>query len=140
MSSVAEAETIGILNNAKAVIPIRTTLQELGHQQPPATTRTDNSTSHGTLTPTIRQKRSKAFDMNIYWIKDRIQRGQFFLFWDKGTNNKVDYFTKHFPSKYHKQIRYNYLHRPAANIRCAVRTLVQGCVNTRNYIARNPKI
>ena len=66
MSSAAEAETIGIFHNAKTAVPIRTTLQELGHQQPATTIRTDNSTSHGILTSTIRQKKSKAFDMNIY--------------------------------------------------------------------------
>ena len=113
MSSAAEAETIGIFHNAKTAVPIRTTLQELGHQQPATTIRTDNSTSHGILTSTIRQKKSKAFDMNIYWIRDRIRQGQFFLFWDKGTNNKADYFTKHFPPKHHKEIRYTYLHRPS---------------------------
>ena len=93
MSSAVEAEIIGIFHNAKVAVPVRAALAEMGHPQPPTTIRTDNSTSHGILTSTIRQKRSKAFDMNIYWIKDRIKRGQFFLFWDKGTDNKADYFT-----------------------------------------------
>ena len=73
MSSVSEADTIGIFHNAKVDIPIRTILTELGHSQPPTTIRTDNSTSYGILTSTIRQKRSKDFDMDIYWIKDRIK-------------------------------------------------------------------
>ena len=116
MSSAAEAETIGIFHNAKTAVPIRTALEELGHPQPPTTIRTDNSTSHGILTSTIRQKRSKAFDMRIYWIKDRIKRGQFFLFWDRGKNNLADYFTKHFPPKHHRQIRYTYLHPPSTHV------------------------
>ena len=66
MSLAAEAETIGIFHNAKVAVPIRTALAELNHPQPPATIRTDNNTSHGILTSTIRQKSSKAFDMNIY--------------------------------------------------------------------------
>ena len=140
MSSAAEAETIGIFHNAKTAVPIRNTLEELEHIQPPTTIRTDNSTSFGILTSTIRQKRSKAFDMNIYWIKDRIKRKQFYLFWDKGTNNRADYFTKHFPPKHHKQIRYTYLHRPTATVIRAVRTLVQGCINPRNSMTHNPKI
>ena len=80
MSLVAETETIGGFHNKKTAVPIRTTLNELGHLQPPTTIRTDNSTSHGILTSTIRQKISKAFDMNIYWIKDRIKRKQVYFF------------------------------------------------------------
>ena len=73
MSSAVEAGTIGIFHKAKTAVPIRTTLQELGHQQLATAIRTDNSTSHGILTSTIRQKKSKAFDTNIYWIRDRIR-------------------------------------------------------------------
>ena len=116
MSLAAEAETIGIFQNANIAVPIQTALTELSHPQPPATIRTDNSTYHGILTSTIRQKRSKAFDMNIYWVKERIKRKQFFLFWDRGTNNKAYYFTKHLPPKYHKQIRPTYLHRPSNHL------------------------
>ena len=104
MSSAAEAEKIGIFHNAMVAVPIRTALTELNHPQPPATIRTDNSTSQGILTSTISQKRSKDFDMTIYWVKYRIKRQQFLLFWDRGTNDKADYFTKNFPPKYHKHI------------------------------------
>ena len=55
MSSAAEAETIGIFHNVKVAVPIRTALTDLKHPQPPATIRTDDSTSCGILTPTIRQ-------------------------------------------------------------------------------------
>ena len=66
MPSPAEAETIGIFHNAKVAVPIQTALKELKHPQLPATIITDNSTSHGILTLTIRQNRAKAFDMKIY--------------------------------------------------------------------------
>ena len=65
MSLATEAEKIGIFHNIKVAVPIRTSLAELNHPQSPATIRTDNSTSHGILTSTIKQKRSKDFDMNI---------------------------------------------------------------------------
>ena len=74
MSLAAEAETIGVFQNEKVGVPIKKSLIELNHPQPPATIRTDNSTSHGILTSTIRQKRFKAFDRNIYWVKYRIKR------------------------------------------------------------------
>ena len=79
MSSAAEVETIGIFHNAKVAVPIRTELTGLNHPQPPATIRTDNSTSQGILTSTIRGKRSKDFDMNIYWVKYRIKKKTIFV-------------------------------------------------------------
>ena len=47
MSSVAEAETIGIFHHAKVAVHIRTALTRLGYIQYQATIQTDNSTSHG---------------------------------------------------------------------------------------------
>ena len=85
ISLAVEAETIGIFHNAKVAVPMGTALTELNHPQPSATIITDNITSHGILTSTIREKRSKAFDMNIYRVKDRIKR-KIFLFWDRGTS------------------------------------------------------
>ena len=64
MSSAEEAETIGIFYHTKVAVPILTTLTELNHPQFPATIRNDTSTSHSILNSTIRQKRSKAFDIN----------------------------------------------------------------------------
>ena len=126
MSSAAEAESIGIYHNGKTAIPIRTALEELGHPQPPTIIKTDNSTAHGILPSKIRQKRSNAFDMNVYWIKDRIKQKQK-IFWERGKNNKADYFTKHFPPKHHKSMRYVYLQPPTnSNV---INSLVQGCVN-----------
>ena len=130
MSSAAEAESVGVYHNAKVAVPIRTALEELGHPQPPTIIRTGNSTAHGILTSAIRQKRSKAFDMNVYWIRDRIKRKQFNIFWDKGKNNKADYFTKHFPPQHHKATRYQYLQPPTPLQANAVHSLVQGCVTT----------
>ncbi len=68
--------------------------------------------SIGLILVILDRKKSKAFDMNIYWIRDRIRQGRFFLFWDKGKNNKAGYFPKHFPPEHHKEIRYAYLHPP----------------------------
>ena len=102
ISSAAAAEIIGIHHNNRLDVPIKTVLIELGHSHPPTTIRIDNSTSHRILTSTIRQKRPKAFDINIYWIEDRIKRGQFYLFLNEGTNNKVDKFTKQLPPKHHE--------------------------------------
>eukprot|EP00956_Cyclotella_meneghiniana_P010727 scaffold15031_cov47-Cyclotella_meneghiniana.AAC.1 len=47
MSSAAEAELGGLFINAKKAVPIRRTLEELGHKQPPTPIQTDNSTACG---------------------------------------------------------------------------------------------
>jgi hypothetical protein len=70
MSSAAEAEVGALFMNAKGLIPLRITCEELGHIQPPTPMRTDNNTAEGIMNGTIKQNRSKAIDMRFYWLKD----------------------------------------------------------------------
>ena len=56
MSSAAEAELGGLFINAKTAMPIRTTLEELGHKQPPTPIQTDNSTACGVANNEIQPK------------------------------------------------------------------------------------
>lgn len=113
-ASAAEAETGGLFLNAQAAIPIITALEEMGHKQPSTGTplETDNSTAHDILKAQVRMKRSKAFDMRYHWLKDRINRLQFNLYWAPGRLNDSDYFTKHHPPSHHRLMRYRYLQRP----------------------------
>ena len=39
--------------------------------------------------------------MRYHWLHERQAKQQFNIFWDKGTNNYTDYFTKHHPAKHH---------------------------------------
>ena len=99
----------------KHACPMIVTLEEMGHQQPKSGTpfETDNNTAQGILNSKMRQKLSKSYDMRYWWMKDRIQQGQFNLTWAPGKSNESDYFTKHHPPWYHRQMRYRYLQRPA---------------------------
>jgi hypothetical protein len=63
VASAAESEVGAFFRNAQSGAPLRVTLAELGHSQPPMPLRTDNSTAFGILNETIKQKRSKAMDM-----------------------------------------------------------------------------
>jgi hypothetical protein len=45
MSSAAEAEIGAVFRNAKEGAVLRTTLEELGHPQPPTPMETDNTTA-----------------------------------------------------------------------------------------------
>ena len=59
----------------------------------------------------IRHKKSKAWDMRLWWLKDKIAQQNFKVFWDKCINNWADYFTKHFAPRHHQLMRQRYLQR-----------------------------
>jgi hypothetical protein len=110
MSSAAEAEIGAVFINAKEGAVLRTTLEELGHPQPPTPMETDNTTATGYSNGTIKQKRTKAMDMRFYWIKDRVKQGEFNVYWGPGYQDLADYFTKHHSPAHHKRMREIYIH------------------------------
>jgi hypothetical protein len=87
MSSAVEAEIGAVFINAKEGAVLRTTLEKLGHKQPPTPMETDNTTAMGYINGTIKQKRTQAMDMRFYWIKDRVRQGQFTIYWGPGFQN-----------------------------------------------------
>ena len=109
VSSAAEAETGGIFANCNSIIPIRNMLKVLGHHQPPTPIKTDNATASSFINKTLKLKRSKSWDMRYFWLLDRISQQQFYIYWDKGTNNHADYWTKHFAPSHHQKIRNTYI-------------------------------
>ena len=80
MASAAEAEYGTIFVNTQTALPIRTNLSEMGRKQGPTAIQVDNSTAVGISTKEFLQKKSKAMDMCFYWIKYRIEQGQFRVF------------------------------------------------------------
>jgi hypothetical protein len=132
MSSAAEAEIGAVFINAKEGAVLRTTLEELGHKQPPTTMETDNTTATGYSNGTIKQKRTKSMDMRFYWIKDRVKQVQFHVYWGPGFNNLADYFTKHHSPAHHKGMREIHIHADEQPInREGIRdSVLRGCVNT----------
>jgi hypothetical protein len=108
-SSAAEAEIAALFMNAKHALPLRTTLEELGHPQPATPIFTDNSTAHGVINGTVKQNRSKAIDMRFYWLRDRVKQGQFTVHWAPGATNLADYYTKHHSPAHHKNTRPIYM-------------------------------
>ena len=109
MGAASEAEIAAAYVNARIGIGIRLALMELGHIQPKTPLEIDNTTAHGILTKTLIPKRSKAMDMRFYWLRDRENQGQFHLYWDRGSENLADYFTKHHSAAHHKRMRPIYL-------------------------------
>ena len=47
--------------------------------------------------------------MRFCWLKDRVEQGQFKIFWEPGDENWADYFTKHHPPSHHIKVRPVYL-------------------------------
>ena len=109
VGSAAEAECGGCYHNAQKAVPIRIALEDLGHPQPKTPIKTDNSTAEGFANKSMRQKRSKAWDMRYHWIRDRDAQGHFKFYWARGIDNWADYFTKHHSPSYHIATRPNYI-------------------------------
>lgn len=70
MSSAAEAKVGSLFINAQQAIQYIVTLEELGHPQAAVPLLTNNSTTAGFLSRTIKKKQSKAFDMQFQWLID----------------------------------------------------------------------
>jgi hypothetical protein len=122
VASVAESEVGACFHNAQSGAPLRVTLTELGHTQPPTLLRTDNSTAYGIVNETIKQKRSKAMDMRYHWLTARVRQKQFSVYWRPGHENLEDYHTKHHSAQHHKDMRHLILHE-ANSIQ-----VLRGCV------------
>jgi hypothetical protein len=110
VASAAESEVGACFHNAQSGAPLRVTLTEMGHTQPPTPLRTYNSTAFGILNETIKQKRSTAMDMQYHWITDRVRQKQFDVYWRPGRENLGDYHTKHHLAQHHKDMRHLILH------------------------------
>jgi hypothetical protein len=110
VASAAESEVAACFHNAQSGAPLRVTLTELGHTQPPMPLRTDNSTAYGIVNETIKQKRSKAMDMRYHWLTNRVRQKQLDVYWRPGRENLGDYHTKHHSAQHHKYMRHLMLH------------------------------
>jgi hypothetical protein len=125
MGSAAEAEVGVLYDNLREGVPLRNTLREMGHPQPPALCKL--TTPPPTVLPTNKsnKQKSKAMQMRLYWIQDRIQQKQCNVYWRPGPTNLADYFNKHHAPAYHQHIRATYVH--TLNLLSQV---LRGCIDT----------
>ena len=110
MASAAKSEVGGLFRNGQTAVPLHITLHELGFLQLPIPIKTDNSAARGIITATVRQKISKAMDMQFYWMKYRVKQKDFFVYWEPGIQNMGSHFTKHHPPYHHRKIHAAYLY------------------------------
>ena len=91
-------------------MPLRHVLTEMGHPQPPTIIHTDNTTTTGFANDNIQLKRSKSWDMNLHWLRDKETKKDINVTWGPGKNNTADYFTKvSHTMLHHKQTRPKYI-------------------------------
>ena len=98
----------------------------MGHKQAPVLLKTDNSTAEAFSNSTLKEKRSKPWDMRYWWIQDKVKLKEFQVQWESGKDNLADYHTKHFPPSYHKEIRPTYILK-GYNVQ--TQSYLRGCVN-----------
>ena len=83
-------------------------LEVLGYQQQIVPLKIDNLTADTFSNSSLKEKRSKVWEMCLYLIKDRVKK-RIYIYWSAGANNFVDYFTKHFSPSYQQQICPQYI-------------------------------
>ena len=62
-------------------------------------------------------------DKRFYWVQDRVEQGEFRVFWSPGKENLADYYTKYHSPATHRKLRpiYTYIEGKSP-------TTMQGCV------------
>jgi hypothetical protein len=111
VASAAESGVGGCFDNAQSGTPLRVILTELGHTQPLTPLCTDNSTAFGILEEKIKQKQSKAMDIQYHWLTDRVRQKQFDVYWRPGSENLSKYHTKLHSAQHHRDMRGLILHQ-----------------------------
>ena len=64
-----------------------------------------NAAANGIANGAAKQQRSKAAGMRLYWLKDRVEQGQFKIFWEPGGKSWAGYFKKPHPPSHHAKAR-----------------------------------
>jgi hypothetical protein len=80
---------------------MRQLLEEMGPKQPKTPIETDNSTTFGVINNDIQLQRTKAMDMRFHWLCCRKSQNQFRYYWQPGTYNLANYWTKHHCAAHH---------------------------------------
>ena len=109
LASASEAETAALFYNCKAAIPLRLTLEEMGHPQPKIPVTSYNTTALGIIKKTMIPKSAKSYYIRFNFLKCRQAQNQFNILWRKGTSNRADYHTKNHPTKQYVLKRGDYV-------------------------------
>ena len=103
---------------------------------------TNNSTANGIMNATITQNLSKSIGMRFYWLRDRVEQGQFHIYWAPGSLNLADYFTKQHSPSHQLCLGPLYLHKPTspADMKGCVKLISLPQSSVHKLINPNPKV
>ena len=90
---------------AREAVYIRIILEKMGHKQPHTPLQTDNYIEEAVVNGKIQPKWTKAMYMRFHWLRDRECQEQFRIYWRPRKSNYADFWTKHHPTKYHRNTR-----------------------------------
>jgi hypothetical protein len=108
-------------------VSLRNTIADLGHLQPTTSIKTNNSMAALITNNTIKQRQSKAMGIHFYWIRDRVEQGQFIIYWRPGekiseitTSNSIPRHTTDScaPPSYYRVLQAVYMPTPTAPASC----------------------
>ena len=111
---------------------MRPSLIALDNKQPATPLKTDNSTTEIFVNLGMTPKRSKTWDMKWHWLIEKEVIEQLRVYWDKGTNNDADYFTKRHPPIHHSQMRPRYIH--TSNLVSTIPQTIRLCEDVLNQV------
>ncbi len=81
----------------------------MGHKQPLTPLQTNNAMAEAVTNRKVQPKRTKAMDMRFHWIRDRECQRQLRIYWRPEKLNYADYWTTHYPTKHHQNMRKEFM-------------------------------
>ena len=109
-ASTAKAKLGALFLNAHEAKVLHLTLAKLGHPQPPTPIHIDNTTTVGIVNNTIKRQRSRAMEMQYFWLLDGKTQKYFKFYYHTGQENLGDYPSKHHTADIHQHVRPHYVH------------------------------
>ena len=94
---------------------MRTTLAEMDHQKPPTPAELYNKETNSIVNGMEKQKRYRAINMRLDWVRDRIRKNHFYIFWEEN-KTLAYYITKHHPIWHHITMRPRYVNSTKKDI------------------------
>ena len=119
------------------------------HNRPPQCTltmlrqqgqQTDNAAATGTANRTVKRQRSRAMEMQHFWVFGQVLQKQMCIAWHPGAENLGNHIAEQHPPKHHTEVRPICLHEKNAprHLQHALApSVVRGCV--KPLIARGTK-
>jgi hypothetical protein len=126
----AEAEYGALFLNTQEAKVLQLALLELSHPQPSTPIHINNTTTLGIVKNSIKRQRSRAMEMQYFWLLDGKTQKYFKFYYQPSQENLGNYPSKHHTANTHQRVRPYYVHTdnsPAVLPRALKPSIRQGC-------------